>query len=98
MGDRDRSEQRARLALSAVRQPVSIRARSRLVEALPARGVIRSDAVAAAFSAVAREEFIPRVLAEQGIEAVYQDRAFPTKHDRQGMPISSSSQPAMMAE
>jgi protein-L-isoaspartate(D-aspartate) O-methyltransferase len=65
---------------------------------LRSRGVIRSEAVAAAFSAVPRELFIPEVHAERGLEAVYQDRAFPTKHDRRGMPISSSSQPAMMAE
>jgi methyltransferase of FxLD system len=98
MGDRDRLEQRAGLALSAVSQPASSRARSRLVDELRTRGVIRSDAVAAAFSTVPREAFIPEVLAEHGIEAVYRDRAFPTKHDPHGMPISSSSQPAMMAE
>ena len=72
--------------------------RDGLVRELRSRGAIRSDAVAAAFSSVPRERFIPEIVAEQGLEAAYQDRAFPTKHDRQGMPISSSSQPAMMAE
>ena len=74
------------------------RLRYGLVSELRSRGVIRSDSVAAAFSTVPRERFIPEVVAEQGLEAAYQDRAFPTKHDRRGMPISSSSQPAMMAE
>jgi len=72
--------------------------RDGLVRELRSRGVIRTDAVAAAFAAVPREHFIPEVVAEQGLEAAYQDRAFPTKHDRRGMPVSSSSQPAMMAE
>ncbi len=74
------------------------RLRDELVRELRSRGVIRSEAIAAAFATVPRERFIPEVVAEQGLEAAYQDRAFPTKHDRQGMPISSSSQPAIMAE
>ncbi len=73
------------------------RLREALVNELRFRGAIRSDAVAAAFARVPREHFIPEVVAEQGLEAAYQDRAFPTKHDQRGMPISSSSQPAMMA-
>ena len=74
------------------------RLRDGLVSELRSRGVIRSEAIAAAFATVPRERFIPEVVAEQGLEAAYQDRAFPTKHDGQGMPISSSSQPAIMAE
>ena len=74
------------------------RLRDGLVSELRSRGVIHSEAIAAAFAMVPRERFIPEVVAEQGLEAAYQDRAFPTKHDRQGMPISSSSQPAIMAE
>ena len=74
------------------------RLRDGLVSELRSRGVIHSEAIAAAFAMVPREHFIPEVVAEQGLEAAYQDRAFPTKHDRQGMPISSSSQPAIMAE
>jgi protein-L-isoaspartate(D-aspartate) O-methyltransferase len=79
-----------------VRTPATLR--DGLVHELRLRGVIRTDAVAAAFATVPREHFIPQVVAEQGLEAAYQDRAFPTKHDRRGTPISSSSQPAMMAE
>jgi protein-L-isoaspartate(D-aspartate) O-methyltransferase len=72
-----------------VRTPATLR--DGLVRELRSRGVIRTDAVAAAFAAVPREHFIPEVVAEQGLEAAYQDRAFPTKHDRRGMPISSWS-------
>ena len=46
----------------------------------------------AAFRAVSRHLFLPDV----GISDVYTDRAFPTKHAG-GKPISSSSQPAIMA-
>jgi protein-L-isoaspartate(D-aspartate) O-methyltransferase len=72
--------------------------RARLVATLRERGAIRSDAVAAAFEAVPREIFIPDVLAREGIEALYRDEAFVTKRHARGMPISSSSQPRMMAE
>jgi protein-L-isoaspartate(D-aspartate) O-methyltransferase len=56
-----------------------------------------------AFQALRREEalaqrFIPQMLAERGLEAVYQDDAFVTKRGPRGMPLSSSSQPALMAE
>ena len=46
----------------------------------------------AAFRAVSRHLFLP----DAGISDVYTDRAFPTKHAG-GKPISSSSQPAIMA-
>lgn len=72
-------------------------ARDRLVAELLERGTIRSDAVASAFAAVPRERFIPVVLAEQGLDGVYRDEAFVTKRDQDGTPISSSSQPTMMA-
>ena len=74
-----------------------ISAGDRLLAELLERGTIHTDAVAAAFAAVARERFIPAVLAEQGLDAVYRDEAFVTKRDQHGMPISSSSQPTMMA-
>jgi protein-L-isoaspartate(D-aspartate) O-methyltransferase len=48
--------------------------------------------VEAAFRAVPRHVFLPHV----DISDVYTDRAFPTKH-ADGKPISSSSQPAIMA-
>jgi hypothetical protein len=41
--------------------------------------------------------FIPEVLADEGLEAVYRDQAFVTKRDPRGMSLSSSSQPALMA-
>lgn len=72
-------------------------ARARLVSEMRERGTVRSDAVAAAFAEVPRELFIPGVLAEDGLEGVYRDDAFVTKRDRHGMPISSSSQPTIMA-
>jgi protein-L-isoaspartate(D-aspartate) O-methyltransferase len=71
--------------------------RARLVEELRAGGSIRTIGVATAFSEVQRELFIPEVVAERGLEAVYRDQAYITKEDAQGMPLSSSSQPAMMA-
>lgn len=61
-------------------------------------GRLRSDAVAAAFSAVARESFIPEVLAEHGPQAVYRDEVHVTKKNARGLPLSSSSQPSIMAE
>jgi len=48
--------------------------------------------VEAAFRAVPRHLFLPEV----SVSDVYTDRAFPTKH-ADGRPISSSSQPAIMA-
>lgn len=71
--------------------------RAGLVDELRDKGVISSEAVADAFSAVARERFIPEVLTERGLDAVYRDEAFVTKRDEHGMPLSSSSQPALMA-
>ncbi len=72
--------------------------RAGLVEGLRARGVIRHEEIAQAFAAVPREHFIPEVAREQGLDAVYHDEAIVTKKDDRGMPLSSSSQPAMMAE
>jgi protein-L-isoaspartate(D-aspartate) O-methyltransferase len=74
------------------------RLRRDLVAELHAKGVIRSDAVEAAFMTVPRERFVPEVAAERGLEAVYRDEAIVTKRDPRGMPLSSSSQPALMAE
>jgi protein-L-isoaspartate(D-aspartate) O-methyltransferase len=73
------------------------RLRLELVARLQAKGVLRSPAVANAFATVPRERFIAQVAASGGIEAVYSDRAFVTKHDPRGLPLSSSSQPALMA-
>jgi protein-L-isoaspartate(D-aspartate) O-methyltransferase len=63
-----------------------------LVVRLKAGGSLRTAAVEAAFRSVPRHVFLPDV----GVTDVYTDRAFPTKH-ADGRPISSSSQPAIMA-
>jgi len=76
----------------------SRRLRRQLVERLRADEVIVSPRVAAAFTEVPREQFIPELLSREGLEAVYRDEAVVTKRDARGMPLSSSSQPAMMAK
>ncbi|HEY2551508.1 MAG TPA: methyltransferase domain-containing protein [Streptosporangiaceae bacterium] len=52
-----------------------------------------SPAVLAAFREVPRHLFLP----ELPVEQAYQDEAFVVKSDASGLPLSSSSQPAMMA-
>jgi protein-L-isoaspartate(D-aspartate) O-methyltransferase len=64
-----------------------------LVDNLVERELISSPAVEAAFRAVRREHFLPDLPAEQ----VYRDDAIITRVDEAGRPVSSSSQPAMMA-
>ena len=73
------------------------RLRAELVAELRATGVLDSDAVADALLTIPRERFIPEVMAQEGLDAVYRDQAFVTKKDPRGMPLSSSSQPALMA-
>lgn len=73
------------------------RLRAELVEDLRRRGTISSDAIACAFATVPRELFVPDVVRSQGIEAVYRDEALVTKRHPNGMPLSSSSQPGLMA-
>ncbi|MGO8882490.1 MAG: methyltransferase, FxLD system [Streptosporangiaceae bacterium] len=68
-------------------------ARARLVEQLRASGRVSSDAVQSAFLAVPRHLFLP----EMPSEAAYQDEAFVIKSGADGVPLSSSSQPAIMA-
>ncbi len=60
--------------------------------------MLASPRIEAAFHAVAREHFLPETFAEGGLEAVYRDEAIATKRNAQGLPISSSSQPAIMAQ
>ena len=74
------------------------RFRRRLVAELRTHGVIRSDPIEAAFLTVPRERFLAGVAADHGLEAIYRDEAIVTKRDSRGMPLSSSSQPALMAE
>jgi len=67
--------------------------RARLVTHLRARGDVRSERVGAAFERVPRHLFVPDLPPEE----VYTDRSIAIKLE-DGVPISSSSQPAIMAE
>jgi protein-L-isoaspartate(D-aspartate) O-methyltransferase len=67
--------------------------RARLVAHLRARGDVRTERVAAAFERVPRHLFVPELPPEK----VYTDRSIAIKL-QDGVPISSSSQPAIMAE
>jgi protein-L-isoaspartate(D-aspartate) O-methyltransferase len=67
--------------------------RAQLVAHLRARGDIRSERVAAAFARVPRHLFVPELSPEEA----YADRPLAIKLEN-GVPISSSSQPAIMAE
>jgi protein-L-isoaspartate(D-aspartate) O-methyltransferase len=69
------------------------RARARLAGSLADRGRTPSEAVQAAFRAVPRHQFVPGLAPA----AAYQDEALVIKYDTCGVPVSSSSQPAMMA-
>lgn len=64
----------------------------RLVDGLRQRGLITDARVEAAFRAVPRHCFLP----DQPLSEVYRDQAIVTKTE-DGRPISSSSQPAIMA-
>jgi protein-L-isoaspartate(D-aspartate) O-methyltransferase len=68
-------------------------ARARLVDGLRATGRVLSPAVRAAFEVVPRHVFVP----EMGQSDAYRDEAFVLKCGPDGIPLSSSSQPAMMA-
>jgi protein-L-isoaspartate(D-aspartate) O-methyltransferase len=64
-----------------------------LVDKLKSMGYITTAPVEAAFRAVPRHLFLPGV----ALDTVYSDEAIPTKRLDDGQPISSSSQPAIMA-
>jgi protein-L-isoaspartate(D-aspartate) O-methyltransferase len=68
-------------------------ARARLASALRATGRTVSTPVQRAFAQVPRHVFVPEV----GPSAAYRDEAFVIKCGSDGLPVSSSSQPAMMA-
>ena len=68
--------------------------RTGLVDELQRQGHLQNEAVAAAFLSVPRHVFLPQVQPEK----VYRDQAFGTKFDDSGMAISSSTQPAIMAD
>jgi methyltransferase of FxLD system len=72
--------------------------RRTLTAALRAQGTLSCARVEQAFHAVAREQFLPETLAAGGLDAVYRDEAIVTKRGAQGWPLSSSSQPAIMAK
>jgi protein-L-isoaspartate(D-aspartate) O-methyltransferase len=65
---------------------------------LERRGAIRSPAVRRAFTKVPRERFVPEVAEREGLGRVYADEALVTRTDTRGRPLSSSSQPTIMAE
>jgi protein-L-isoaspartate(D-aspartate) O-methyltransferase len=67
-------------------------ARARLVEGLRGRGLAGAR-VSEAFLAVPRHVFLPR----ESAAGAYEDTAIVTKSDADGLPVSSSTQPAMMA-
>jgi protein-L-isoaspartate(D-aspartate) O-methyltransferase len=69
--------------------------RRRLVAELEDRGLIRTPAVREAFLSVPRELFVAGFAPD--IETVYRDEVILTKRNAQGTPLSSSSQPAIMA-
>jgi protein-L-isoaspartate(D-aspartate) O-methyltransferase len=69
-------------------------ARTRLVDELRASGRLTSAPVEAAFRAVPRHVFLPEL---DPVSQAYQDEAFVIKTDESGLPVSSSSQPAIMA-
>ena len=68
-------------------------ARARLARELRHRGRALSRSVVEAFARVPRHVFVPEV----GPAAAYRDEALVIKCGPDGMPVSSSSQPAMMA-
>jgi methyltransferase of FxLD system len=76
----------------------SERLRRRLLADMRAKGVLDAPRVEAAFLALAREHFLPQALANGGLAAVYRDDAIATKRNDQGLPLSSSSQPSLMAK
>ena len=68
-------------------------ARARLVDELRDSGRLTSPAIEAAFRSVPRHLFLPEMAATEA----YQDEAFVIKTGADGVPVSSSSQPAIMA-
>jgi protein-L-isoaspartate(D-aspartate) O-methyltransferase len=77
----------------AVRPEAADAARARLASELRHRSRELSRSVQAAFAAVPRHVFVPEVAPADA----YRDEAFVIKCGPDGLPVSSSSQPAMMA-
>jgi protein-L-isoaspartate(D-aspartate) O-methyltransferase len=68
-----------------------------MVQLLTSAGAIRSKRVRQAFQDVPRERFVGDIASRIGLEAVYTNRALVTKVDDAGVPVSSSSEPTVMA-
>ncbi|GAA2302510.1 hypothetical protein GCM10009853_068950 [Glycomyces scopariae] len=68
--------------------------RTRLVGGLRTGGALRSEPVATAMLAVPRHRFLP----EAPLRAAYADDVYVTKRDSDGEPVSSASQPSIVAE
>ena len=72
--------------------------RKEMVESLDRMGAIRSRSVRRVFQTVPRELFVPEIARREGLAAIYRPEvALATAVDRRGIPISSSSAPAIMA-
>lgn len=69
------------------------RLRNALVDRLTAAGVLRDERVALALRSLPRHLFLPELEPDRA----YRDEAVPTKWGPDGRPISSSSQPTVMA-
>jgi len=63
-----------------------------MVSQLESSGALQDAAVASAFRAVLRHHFLPG----RPLDEIYEDAAILTKMGDQGIPVSSSSQPAIM--
>jgi protein-L-isoaspartate(D-aspartate) O-methyltransferase len=68
-----------------------------LVAELERAGAIRSAGIREAFLRVPRELFVREFAERQGLEAVYRNELIVTKTDANGFPVSSSSEPQVMA-
>ncbi|MGC1212913.1 MAG: methyltransferase, FxLD system [Micromonospora sp.] len=64
-----------------------------LLAVVRGRGGAQDESVAEALLAVPRHVFVP----DAAVEAAYRDEAIVTKRDGDGVPVSSSSQPTIMA-
>lgn len=71
--------------------------RRELVRGLERRGFVRTARIRDVFLSVPRELFVGEYASREGVEAVYRDEAILTQLNPHGVPLSSSSQPAIMA-
>ena len=84
--------------MASNRERSSFSLRKEMVASLLGAGSIGGDGVRRAFLAVPRERFVPEIAERNGLAAVYvTDATLVTATDARGVPISSSSAPAIMA-